>query len=125
MDILTSFFATPAMAAPAAASPAGMPEENILMQLVPFIFIFVIFYFLIIRPQQKKFKQHQALISTIKRNDKVILSSGIVGKVTKEEHEGILEVEIAEGVNVKVVASTVSSVEAKEKISNDNSKKNK
>ena len=108
-------------AAPTAA--AGVPEENPLLSLLPFAFIFVVFYFLIIRPQQKKFKQHQALISTIKKGDKVVLASGIIGTVTKTEHEGVIEVEIASGVTVKVVAATISSVDAKDKISNDNRKK--
>ena len=102
---------------------AAMPEENPLLSLLPFAFIFVVFYFLIIRPQQKKMKQHQALITTIKKGDKVVLSSGIIGLVTKTEHEGVIEVEIASGVVVKVVASTISSVDPKEKISNDNKKK--
>lgn len=111
-------------AAPTAA--AGMPEENPLLSLVPFAFIFAIFYFLIIRPQQKKFKQHQALVSSIKKGDKVVLASGIVGVITKAENtDGLLEVEIADNVVVKVVAATISSVDAKNKISNDNSSKKK
>ena len=120
MEIISSLFSTAAYAADANA-PA-VPQENPLMQLVPFIFIFVVFYFLIIRPQQKKFKQHQALVASIKKGDKVILNSGIIGKVSKVETDGVIEVEIAAGVNVKVVAATVSSVESNTKTSNDNKK---
>ncbi len=116
MSILSVLAAAP-------AATAGVPEENPLLSLMPILFLFVIFYFLIIRPQQKKFKQHQALISSIKKGDKIVLSSGIIGIVTKAENEGLLEVEIAKDVVVKVVAATVSSVDAKDKVSNDNSKK--
>jgi preprotein translocase subunit YajC len=106
-----------------AATPA-VPEENPLLSLLPFAFIFIIFYFLIIRPQQKKLKQHQALVAAIKKGDKVVLSSGIIGNVIKAEStDGVIEVEIAKDVVVKVVAATISAVDAKDKISNDNSKK--
>jgi preprotein translocase subunit YajC len=115
-------FISLAAAAPAAAATA--PQENVFMSLVPFLFIFLIFYFLILRPQQKKLKQHQATISSIKNGDKVVLSSGIIGKVTKTDSgSGIIEVNIADNVNVQVVAATISSVDPKNKISNDNAKK--
>lgn len=110
------------MAADTPGVPAA-PQENVLASLIPFVFIFVIFYFLIIRPQQRKLKQHQATVAGIKRGDKVVLSSGIIGKVTKDATDGILDVEIADGVTVKVVSAMVSSVEQKETVSNDNRKK--
>jgi preprotein translocase subunit YajC len=107
----------------ALATPAApMPQEQVWMQFLPFILIFVVFYFLIIRPQQRKFKQHQAMVSAIKKGDKVVLGSGIVGKVHKTHDDGILDVEIADGVVVKVVAGTIASVETKEKPVNDNKK---
>jgi preprotein translocase subunit YajC len=105
------------------ATPPAAPQGNMLLDLIPFAFIFVVFYFLIIRPQQKKFKQHQALVSSIKKGDKVVLSSGIIGNVTKAETpDGVIDVEIAPSVVVKVVAATISSVNAKNQTSNDNSK---
>ena len=80
-----------------------------LIQIAPLLAIFVLFYFLMIRPQQKRMKQHQAQISAIKRGDEVVLSSGMVGKVTRvEENEAM--VEVAQGVNVRVVKSMIADV---------------
>ena len=81
----------------------------IIMNIAPLILIFVLFYFLMIRPQQKRMKQHQAQIAAIKRGDEVVLSSGMVGKVTRvEENEAM--VEVAQGVNVRVVKSMIADV---------------
>ena len=90
--------------------------------LFMFAMIFVVFYFLIIRPQQKKYKHHIAMISSIKRNDKIVTAGGIIGKVTKVGDNGELLVEIAKGVEVSVVATTVTSVtDHKSKaVANDN-----
>lgn len=89
---------------------------NPLVTLAPMIFIFVIFYFLLIRPQQQARKKHQEMVSNVRRGDVVVTSGGIVGKVTKvlegEESDKVL-VEIADNVTVKVVKATLSDVRAK------------
>jgi preprotein translocase subunit YajC len=84
-----------------------------LIQLLPFVLIFVIMYFLILRPQQKKTKDHQELVKNLRRGDTVITSGGLVGKVTKVVDEDQIEVEIADGVRVRQVRSMVSGVRAK------------
>ncbi|QQQ18516.1 preprotein translocase subunit YajC [Brevundimonas vitis] len=81
----------------------------IAMQLLPFVGIFVLFYFLLIRPQQKRAKEHAALISAIKRGDEVTLSNGMIGKVTRVEDDKAM-VEIAQGVNVAVIKAMISDV---------------
>jgi len=82
--------------------------------LVPLILIFAIMYFLLIRPQQKKLKEHQAMVTALRRGDQVVTSGGLIGKVTKvKDGENEVEVEIATGVNVRVVRSTISSVVSK------------
>ncbi|MEQ1890349.1 MAG: preprotein translocase subunit YajC, partial [Alphaproteobacteria bacterium] len=73
----------------------------------------IIFYFFMIRPQQTRMKQHQAMIGAVRRGDTVVTSGGIVGKVTKVQDDGEILVEIAEGVRVRIVASTLSAVRAK------------
>ena len=79
--------------------------------LVPLILIFLIMYFLLIRPQQKKLKEHQAMVSALRRGDQVVTQGGLIGKVTKVKDEvNEIEVEIAPTVNVRVVRSTVASV---------------
>jgi preprotein translocase subunit YajC len=102
-------FATPAFAqdvAPAAA-------QNPLMTFVPFIFIFVIFYFLLIRPQQQARKKHMDMVANVKRGDVVITSGGIVGKVSKVLEGDEIMVDIADGVAVKVIKHTISDVRSK------------
>ncbi|EPX87202.1 protein translocase subunit yajC [Rubellimicrobium thermophilum DSM 16684] len=82
--------------------------------LVPLILVFLIMYFLLIRPQQRKLKEHQAMVAALRRGDQIVTSGGIVGKVTKvKEGENEIEVEIAPGVHVRVVRNTVSSVISK------------
>ena len=82
--------------------------------LVPMALIFVIFYFLLIRPQQKKMKVHRAMVETVKRGDRVVTGGGLVGIVTKAPPEGNeIQVEIAEGVRVKVVRKTLQDVFSK------------
>ncbi|WP_299967288.1 preprotein translocase subunit YajC [uncultured Roseobacter sp.] len=82
-------------------------------QFVPLILIFAIMYFLLIRPQQKKVKEHQAMVSALRRGDQVITQGGVVGKVAKVKDDGELEVEIAEGVKIRVIQSTIASVISK------------
>lgn len=72
--------------------------------------IFAIMYFLLIRPQQKKMKEHQQMIENIRRGDQVITQGGIIGKVVKVREDGELEVEIADAVKVRVIKGTIASV---------------
>ena len=82
-------------------------------QLLPFVLIFVIMYFLILRPQQRRAKQHQELVKNLRRGDTVISSGGLVGKVTKLVDDDQVEVEIADGVRVRQMRQMVSEVRAK------------
>ena len=79
-------------------------------QFVPLILIFVIFYFFLIRPQQKKVKEHKVMVSALKRGDEVITSGGIVGKVEKVYEDGKIDLSISENVSVKIVKSTIQSL---------------
>ncbi len=82
--------------------------------LVPLILVFLIMYFLLIRPQQKKLKEHQAMVAALRRGDQVVTSGGIVGRVTRvKDNENEIEVEIAPGINVRVIRSTITSVLSK------------
>ncbi|MBO6480461.1 MAG: preprotein translocase subunit YajC [Pelagibacteraceae bacterium] len=78
-------------------------------QFIPLILIFVIFYFFLIRPQQKKVKEHKVMVQNLKRGDEVITSGGIIGKVERVFDDDRLEVNISDGVNVQVVKNTVQS----------------
>lgn len=82
-------------------------------QFVPLILIFAIMYFLLIRPQQKKVKEHQAMVAALRRGDQVVTQGGILGKVVKVKDDGELELEIAEGVKVRVIQSTIATVVSK------------
>ena len=79
-------------------------------QFVPLILIFVIFYFFLIRPQQKKIKEHKIMVAALKRGDEVITSGGIVGRVERILGDDRIDVQIAENVTVQVVQSTVQAV---------------
>jgi preprotein translocase subunit YajC len=94
--------------AQAAAPAAG---GDMFMSLLPLILIFVVFYFLLIRPQQTKMKQHRAMIENLKKGDQIVTSGGIVAKVVRlEPSDNTLMAEIAPNVQVKVVRSTVADV---------------
>ena len=97
---------TPAFAQGAPGGGSG----DVILQLVPFLLIFVIMWFLIIRPQQRRVKDHQEMIKNVRRGDTVVTSGGIVGKVTKATDDPELEVEIADGVRVKLVRTMISEV---------------
>lgn len=88
-------------------------------QFVPLILIFAIMYFLLIRPQQKKVKEHQAMVGAVRRGDQVVTQGGLIGKVTKVKEDNELEVEIADGVRVRVVQSTLADVRSKTEPAND------
>lgn len=77
---------------------------------LPLILIFGIMYLLLIRPQQKKLKQHQAMVAAVRRGDQVVTAGGIIGKVSKVLDDNEIEVEIASGVKVKVMKHTLSNV---------------
>tara|TARA_B100000029_G_scaffold455867_1_gene483448 strand:- start:11 stop:295 length:285 start_codon:yes stop_codon:yes gene_type:complete len=76
-------------------------------QFIPLILIFVIFYFFLIRPQQKKIKEHKLMVSSLKRGDEVITSGGIVGKIERILGDDKVEITISENVTVQVVQSTI------------------
>ena len=100
------------------AAAAGAPSPWI--GILPWVFIFVIFYFLMIRPQQKRVKEHQKAVSGIQKGDEVITGGGIRGRVTKVIDEREAEVEIAQGVRVRIVKATISQVlSAQTKPAND------
>ena len=82
-------------------------------QFLPLILIFAIMYFLLIRPQQKKMKEHQAMVDALRRGDQVVTQGGLIGKVSKVKEDNEIEVEIAEGVKVRVVRSTIAQVLSK------------
>ena len=95
------------------AQAAGGPGGFDLVSLAPLVLIFVVFYFLLIRPQQKKMKAHKAMVAAVRRGDRVVTAGGIVGTVSKVLSDTELQVEIAEGVRVRVIRSTVTDVLAK------------
>jgi len=96
-----------------AQAAAGGDANSMLMSLLPFALIFVIMYFLILRPQQKRVKQHQALIKAVRRGDTVITNGGLIGKVTKVIDDDQIEVEIGDGVRIRQVRSMITDVRAK------------
>ena len=102
-------FVTPAFAQTAGAGGGGMFMQMIL----PFVLIFVIMYFLIIRPQRQQAKQRQEMLNNVRRGDQVITGGGISGKVTKVVDDSELEVEIADGVRVRVLRSMLADVKVK------------
>ena len=96
-----------------AQSLGGGGSTDMLMSLVPFVLIFVIMWFLIIRPQQKRVKSHQELLKNVRRGDTVVTAGGIVGKVSKVVDDAEVEVEIAEGVRVRLVKGMITDVRTK------------
>jgi preprotein translocase subunit YajC len=102
-------FATPAFAQAAGAPAGGLMSS----MLVPMLLVFAIMYFFMIRPQQKKMKQHQEMLNALRKGDQVVTQGGLIGKVSKVSAEGEVEVEIASGVKVRVVQSTIASVVSK------------
>ena len=97
---------------PAYAQAAGGTNDMI-MSLLPFVGIFVIMYFLILRPQQKRVKAHQELVKNVRRGDTVVTSGGIVAKVPKVIDDEQIEIELADGVRARQVRSMISDVRAK------------
>ena len=97
-------------ATPAYAQAAGAGAGSAFASFIPLILIFGIMYFLLIRPQQKKMKEHKAMVEALRRGDQVLTQGGIVGKVTKVQEDGSIEVEIAENVKVKILRHTIVQV---------------
>lgn len=95
---------------PAFAQTAGATGGSAIASFLPLVLIFAIMYFLLIRPQQKKMKDMKMMVEALRRGDQVLTQGGIVGKVTKVNDDGILEVEIATGVTVKIVKHTIVQV---------------
>lgn len=104
-------FVSPAYAQ-AASSPSGVSS------LIPLILIFAIMYFLLIRPQQKKMKEHQAMVAALRKGDQIVTQGGVIGKITKvgAEDDNEVEVEIANGVKIRVVQSTIQQVLSKPQV---------
>ena len=86
---------------PAYAQTAGPLGGDAFLQIVPILLMFVIFYFLLFRPQQEKAKKHREMVANIKRGDRVVTSGGLIGKVARVKDDQILEVEIAEGTRLR------------------------
>lgn len=95
---------------PAYAQAPGGDTGGLIVQLLPFILIFVVMYFLILRPQQKRAKEHREMVASLRRGDTIVTNGGIVGKVSKVIDDAEIQVEIAEGVRVRVIRSTVQDV---------------
>ncbi len=106
-------FATPAYAQAAGGGAAAFDS------FVPLILIFAIMYFLLIRPQQKKLKDHQKMVSNVRRGDQVVTQGGVIGKIAKVKDDNEVEIEIATGVKVRVVKSTIAQVLSKTEPAND------
>jgi preprotein translocase subunit YajC len=102
-------FISPAFAQ--SGSPFG--GDSMLVSLLPFILIFVIMYFLILRPQQKRVKQHAEMVKNVRRGDTVVTSGGLVAKVTKVIDDDKIEIEVADGVRAVQMRSMVADVRAK------------
>ncbi len=84
--------------------------SDIFTAMLPLVLIFAVFYFLLIRPQQKKMKTHQQMIGNLRRGDKVITGGGVYGSVTKVLNEGEVMIEIAEGVRIKIARGTIATL---------------
>ena len=102
-----------------ALAQGGAAAPNPFIQLAPLVFIFVIFYFLLIRPQQQARKKHQEMVSNVRRGDTVVTAGGIIGKVTKVLDDSEVMVDLADGVSVKIVKATLTDVRNKTEPAND------
>ena len=104
-------FISPAFAQ--GGSMFGGGSDNMLVSLLPFVLIFVIMYFLILRPQQKRVKTHQEMVKNVRRGDTVVTNGGLIGRVAKVVDDHEIEIEIAEDVRVRQQRSMIAEVRAK------------
>lgn len=102
-------FATPAFAQAAGAPAGGLMNS----MLLPMLLVFAIMYFFMIRPQQKKMKQHQAMLGALRKGDQVVTQGGVIGKIVKVKDDDEVDVEIAQGVKVRIVRATIVKVMGK------------
>ncbi|WP_321340537.1 preprotein translocase subunit YajC [Breoghania sp.] len=102
-------FITPAYAQTAGSGGVG----EMMLNIMPFVLIFAVMYFMIIRPQRQRVKQHQEMVNALRRGDVVVTSGGIVGKVVKVLDDAEAQIEIAEGVKIRVVRAMISDVRSK------------
>ena len=110
---MIALIASPAYAQSSGGGGLGFANFGLLLV------IFAIMYFLLIRPQQKKVKQHRAMVEALRKGDTVVTQGGLIGKVTRVKAENELEVEVANGVKVRVVQSTIQSVLSKTEVASD------
>lgn len=102
-----------------AQAAGGAGGGNAFQAFLPLILIFVVFYFLLIRPQQKKMKEHRAMVENVRRGDTVVTGGGIIGRVTKVKDEATVQVEISENVRIDVVKGTLTEVRTKSQPASD------
>ncbi len=95
------------------AQGTGILDQNALIQFLPLILIFVVFYFLLIRPQQRKAKDQKSMLDALRRGDRVVTGGGIIGTVARVDNPEEVVVDVAENVRVRVVRSTITTVLAK------------
>lgn len=124
MNLDTFSFISTAMAQEAAPVGAGGLSGG-LASFVPLILMFAVFYFLLIRPQQKKMKEHKNMLEALRRGDKVVTAGGIFGSVSKINEDGTVEVEIAKDVVIKVTKPSVTEVLSKPEPANANTPEKK
>ena len=108
-----------ALAQDAAAAPGGFD----LISILPLVLIFVVFWFLLIRPQQKKMKEHRAMVAAVKRGDRIVTSGGIIGEIVKVQSDTEVLVEIADGVRVRIQRPAISEILTKGQPANDEGEK--
>jgi preprotein translocase subunit YajC len=106
-------FISPAFAQGSLFGGGAGGDSGMLMSLLPFVLIFVIMYFLILRPQQKRVKMHQEMVKNVRRGDTVVTNGGLIGKVTKVIDDDQIEIEIADEVRIRQMRQMVSDVRAK------------
>ena len=112
-------FSSPAFAQAA----GGAPQASLFDTMIPLVLIVVVFWFLILRPQNKKMKEHREMVANVSRGDTVVTAGGLIGKVAKVKDENEIEVDIADGVRVRVMKSTLTEVRSKNEPVKTDSKK--
>ena len=106
-------FISPAFAQGSLFGGGAGGDGGMLMSLLPFVLIFVIMYFLILRPQQKRVKQHAEMVKNVRRGDTVVTNGGLIGKITKVVDDDQIEIEIADDVRIRQMRSMIADVRAK------------